>query len=204
MPDAEVTEPDSSADATEVPAPGPVFSLYGIASAVLAVVAVAGVVLAGLIYAGHRDQVAELDHRTRVMQAAADWTGVLINMNAATVEASLQRLHDGTVGELNADFEAAVTPYTDVVKTLKSQTRGQIEAVAYESVHRDLDTEPGSPPPSPPLPQDVASRTDTVLVIASSVSQNVGGTPQTVRWNLRLGVSDVDGRLLISRLESMR
>jgi hypothetical protein len=25
-----------------------------------------------------------------------------------------------------------------------------------------------------------------------------------VRWNLRLAVSDVDGRLLISRLESLR
>ncbi|OBF29150.1 hypothetical protein [Mycobacterium sp. ACS4331] len=204
MPDAEVTEPASSADAAEVPPPGPVFSPYGIASAVLAVVAVAGLVLAGLIYSGHRDQVDELDHRTRVMQAAADWTGVLINMTAATVEASLQKLHDGTVGQLNADFEAAVTPYTDVVKTLQSQTRGQIEAIAYESVHRDLDTEPGAPPPPPALPQDVASRTDTVLIIASSVSQNVGGKPQTVRWNLRLGVSEVDGRLLISSLESMR
>ena len=39
---------------------------------------------------------------------------------------------------------------------------------------------------------------------ADLVSQNVGGRPQTVRWNLRLDVSDVDGRLLVSRLESMR
>ena len=36
------------------------------------------------------------------------------------------------------------------------------------------------------------------------MSQNAGGRPQTVRWNLRLDVSDVDGRLLVSRLESMR
>jgi hypothetical protein len=39
----------------------------------------------------------------------------------------------------------------------------------------------------------MAARTDTVLVVATSVSQNAGGQPQTVRWNLRLDVSDVDG-----------
>ena len=48
------------------------------------------------------------------------------------------------------------------------------------------------------------TRTDTVLVVATSVSENVGGKPQTVRWNLRLDVSDVEGKLLISRLEPLR
>lgn len=42
------------------------------------------------------------------------------------------------------------------------------------------------------------------MVVATSVSENVGGQPKTVRWNLLLDVSDVDGRLLISRLVSMR
>ena len=57
------------------------------------------------------------------------------------------------------------------------------------------------------LPQQAVTRgtaEDTVLVVATSVSQNAGGQPQTVRWNLRLDVSDVDGQLLISRLESLR
>ena len=49
-----------------------------------------------------------------------------------------------------------------------------------------------------------ASRTETVLVVATSVSDNVGGKPKTVRWNLRLDVSEVDGKLLISRLEPIR
>jgi hypothetical protein len=203
MPDAEVEDPDKTPVADEPRTPGPVLSTWGVLSTVLAVVAVAAVVLTGLIWSGHRDHDAELDHRTRVMQAAADWTSVLINMNAGNVEASLQKLHDGTVGDLNADFEAAMTPYRDVVQRLQSQTRGQIEAVAFESVHHDLDGEPGAPPP-PALPDGMAARTDHVLVIASSVSQNAGAKPQTVRWNLRLAVSDVDGRLLISRLESLR
>jgi hypothetical protein len=43
-----------------------------------------------------------------------------------------------------------------------------------------------------------------VMVVATSVSENSGGNPQTVHWNLRLGISDVDGKLMISRLESIR
>ena len=66
---------------------GRVFTGFGIASAVLGVLAVAAVVLGALIWTQHRSDVDELHYRTRVMQAAADWTGVLINMNKDTVEA---------------------------------------------------------------------------------------------------------------------
>jgi hypothetical protein len=209
MPEAHESEPSGSSISEEPAADisgHPVFSRYGILATVLAVLSVVAVVAVGLIWTEHHNDVDELRYRTDVMQAAADWTGVLINMNKDNVGASLQKLHDGTVGELNADFETAVEPYREVVQTLQSRTTGQIQAVALESVHHDLDTAPGVPRPStaPPLPAGMASRTDTVLVIASSVSDNVGGTPETVRWNLRLDVSDVDGKMLISRLESMR
>ena len=50
----------------------------------------------------------------------------------------------------------------------------------------------------------MVKRTDTVMVVATSISDNIGGKPQTVRWNLRLDVSDVDGKLLISRLEQVQ
>ena len=51
----------------------------------------------------------------------------------------------------------------------------------------------------------MVSRTDTVLVVATSVSENAGSDkPQTVRWTLRLDVSDVDGTLMVSRLEPIR
>jgi hypothetical protein len=201
MPDAEQNEPDGVP-----PASGPVFSRYGIASTILALVSVVAVVLIAVIWFGHRDDNDELAYRTDVLQAAADWTSVLINMNAQNVDASLQKLHDGTVGELNADFDATVQPFRQVVQTLQSNTTGQIQAVAVESVHHDLDTPPGAPPPASPapLPPAVAARTDMVLVVATSVSANAGTPAQTVHWNLRLGVSDVDGKLLISRLESMR
>ena len=149
--------------------------------------------------------VGEREYQSRVLQSAAEWTSVLINMNTDNVDASLEKLRDKTVGELNTDFDASITPYREVVKKLQASTTGQIESVSIEAVHRDLSAQPGQRPPAPPaLPPELAARTDTVLVVATSVSQNAAAKPTTVRWNLRLGVSDVDGKLMISRLESLR
>lgn len=179
-----------------------VVSVYGIASAVLVVVAVAAVVLGTLIWNAHHGDTEERAYRTRVLQAAAEWTGVLINMNTDTVDADLATLHEGTVGQLNTDFEATVEPYRKLVRTLKARTTGQINAVAIETIHHD---QPGTPPPPRSDLSGLAARTDTVMVIATSVSENAGAdTPQTVRWTLRMDVSDVDGKLLISRLEPIR
>jgi hypothetical protein len=215
MPDGEQTEQptdDDTGDADIEPgdaeseaAGGPMFSNYGIASAVLGVLSVAAVVLGAIVWSAHRDEVAERSYLSRVMQTAAEWTGVLINMNSGNIDASLQRLHDGTVGELNSDFDAAVQPYRQVVEKLQSQSTGQIEAVAVDTVHHDVDTQPGVSRPvvTTKLPP-FATRTDSVMLVATSVSQNAGAKPQTVHWNLRLDVSDVDGKLLISHLESIR
>ena len=207
MPDGEQTESEdqSDSDAAEPESSGAMFSNYGIASAVLGVLSVAAVVLGVFIWTAHRDEVGERAYLTRVMQTAADWTGVLINMNSGNVDASLQRLHDGTVGELNSDFDAAVQPYRQVVEKLQSQSAGRIEAVAIETVHHDLDTQPGVSRPvvTTKLPP-FASRTDSVIVVATSVSENAGAKPQTVHWNLRLDVTNVDGKLMISHLESIR
>jgi len=211
MPDGEQTEPpsddnsDDDAAAEPEPSDDAIFSSYGIASTILALLSVAAVVLGVVIWHAHRDDVAERSYLTRVMQTAADWTGVLINMNAGNVDTSLQRLHDGTVGELNADFEAAVQPYRQVVEKLKSQSAGQIEAVAVDTVHHDLDTRPGVARPvvTTKLPP-FATRTDSVMLVATSVSENAGAKPQTVHWNLRLDVSNVDGKLMISGLASIR
>ena len=175
--------PEDGDDAAVQPAetsPGAAVSRYGIGSALLGLVCVVAVALLALIWSNHRADVAERTGQTAAMQAAADWTGVLINMTKDNVEASLQQLRDGTVGELNADFEASVAPYREVVQTLQSQTTGQIESVAIEQLHHDLDALPGTSNPPNELPPGMASRTDTVLVVATSISQNVGGPPQTV------------------------
>ncbi|MGE2835268.1 hypothetical protein [Mycobacterium sp. SMC-4] len=181
-----------------------VFSGYGIGSAVLAVVAVVAVVLGSLIWVGHRNDSAELEHRTRVLQTAAEWTGVLINMSKDSIDTDLATLHEGTVGQLNADFEASVEPFRRLVQTLQARTTGQVNSVSLETIHH---------PQAEDRPQDdgaddltgFATRTDTVLVVATSLSENAGTeTPQTVRWTLRLDVAEVDGELRISRLEPIR
>jgi hypothetical protein len=194
---ADQVTPDDESD-------GRVFSAYGVASAVLGVLCVAAVALGVVIWNSHRSDVEERRYQTRALQAAADWTGLLINMNTENIKESLQRLHDGTVGQLNADFDSSIQPYQQVVQRLQSRSRGEVDAVAFESVHHDLDAQPGRPAPAEQLPASIARRTDTVMVVATSVSENAGGKPQIVHWNLRLGISDVDGKLMISRLESIR
>jgi hypothetical protein len=185
---------------------GPVFTGFGIASAALGALAIAAVVLAGLIWTQHRSDTDELHYRVRVIQAAADWTSVLINMNKDSVEEDLNKLHEGTVGQLNADFDSTVQPYRALVQKLQAKTTGQVDSVAVESIHHAPPGPNGAPPPQQqPELLDAAARTDSVMVVATSISQNAGtDKPQTVRWNLRLDVSDVDGKLLISRLEPIR
>jgi hypothetical protein len=202
MPDDESTDDLTEGD-------GPVFSGYGVASAALGLLSVAAIVFALMIWSGHRSDADERRHQTEVLATAADWTTVLINMHSGDIDASLQKLHDGTVGELNNEFESVLEPYKKVIQTLQSRTRGQVDSVAIESIyHRPQTRADGSPAPAPtPSPglADMVSRTDTVMVVATSISQNAGGDkPQTVRWNLRLDVSGVDGKLLISRLEPIR
>jgi hypothetical protein len=197
--------PNANTDADAEPAG--MFSGYGIASTVLGIISVAAVALGVLIWSAHRDDVGERRYQTRVLQAAAQWTNLLVNMNKDTVDSSLQSLHDGTVGQLNADFDSAIQPYRQLVQTLQSRTTGQIDSVAVEGLHHNLPGgggAPARPPASQPQLAAYSARTDTVMVVATSVSENVGGKPQTVRWNLRLDVSDVDGKLLISRLEPIR
>lgn len=186
-------------------APSGVLSRFGIGSAILAVLAVAAVAVIALLWSGHREAERNRTYQAAVMGVAAEWTGILINMNAGNVEANMARLRDGTVGELNTGFDTSIAPFRDLVKTLRSTTSGQVESVSIEVTHADLAAQPGQRPPAPKaLPPELAARTDTVLVVATSVSENAGGKPTTVRWNLRLGVSDVDGTPRISRLESLR
>lgn len=188
------------------PDDGPAIGGYGIASAVVGVIAVVAIALGALIWTHHRDDVDELHYRARAMLAAADWTSVLINMNSDTVDASLAKLHEGTVGQLNADFDAAMKPYRELVQKLQSRTTGQVDSVAVEYVHHPQPGQEGrQPPPAATDLSEFATRTDTVTVVATSISENAGrDKPQTVRWTLRLDVSDIDGKLMISRLEPIR
>ncbi len=200
MPDEPTEGPDRAADR--------VFSGFGIASAVIAVIAAGAMVLGGLIWSAHHSEVDERRYQTEVLQTAADWTAVLVNMNDSNIDASLRRLQEGTVGQLNVDFEAVIEPYRRLVHKLQSRSRGQVDSVAIESLYHDLSVGDDAPPRVPtqqPELSELAARTDTVLVVATSVSANAGDeTPRTVRWNLRLGLSNVGDQILVSRLETIR
>ena len=200
MPD---DEQEATPEADRNPQADRVFSGFGIASAVLGVVAVVAVVLGTLIWTQHHATEEELAYRSQALQAAAEWTGVLINMSADTIDQDLATLHEGTVGQLNVDFETTMAPFRRLVQTLASRTSGLVDSVALETIHHDS---PGSEPGEPQTGLGgLADRTDTVMVVATSVSENAGTEePRTVRWNLRLDVSEVDGEMLISRLEPIR
>ncbi len=180
------------------PPTGRGITTYGMVSTVLGLVSVAAVVFGLIAWSMHRSDADERSYRSRVLQTAASWTSVLINLNAGNVENGMQRLRDKTVGQLNAEFDAALGPYREVVQRIQSRSKGQIESVAIETVPYHPENEPAEQPAGP------AGRTDAVAVIATSIAENVGGQPQTVHWALQLDVSDVDGQLLISRMRSIR
>ncbi|WP_280832465.1 hypothetical protein [Mycolicibacterium frederiksbergense] len=194
-----------SKDSTDDHPAGPITG-FGFASAVAGLIGVAALVLAAMVWSAHRGEVEERAYQARVLRTAADWTNVLININSDGVEAGMQKLREGTVGQLNSDFDSAVQPYRDLVQRLQARTSGQIDSVAIESLYHPPPGPDGRPVPVPkPELSGMVSRTDTVLVVATSVSENAGtDKPQTVRWNLRVDVSDVDGTLMVSRLEPIR
>lgn len=182
----------------------PVFSVYGWVSVLLGLVAVAAVVAGSIAWSLHRSDVDERGYRGRVLQSAASWTSVLINLNAENVEKGMERLHNKTAGQLHSEFDSVVQPYRDVVQRIQSRSTGRIEAVAIESLQKDPGPESGAENTAKQAPPPGARRTDPVVVIATSIAENVGGKPQTVHWALQLDVSDIDGQMLISGLRSIR
>jgi hypothetical protein len=178
----------------------PMFSGFGIASAVLGLLCVAAVVLATLIWSTHDDKEDNLEHQARAMLVARNWVQTLITITEENVQANLQKLRDDTVGDLNTNFDARIADVAALVKKLKRQANAGIDSVSLESLHHDLNRKQGQPMPADQL-EGLASRTDYVLVIAESVGSNLGGAAQQAYFNFRLGVSDVDGKLLISSLE---
>ena len=201
MPDqsakARVAKP---ADDDDLVDEGPLLSGYGIASAVLGVLCVAALALIAVLWTDHRGYEDDLRHRAQVAQTAVEWTQLLINLNPDNVDSSLRQLHERTAGELSDDFDTTLAPFRDVVQRLRSRTTGQVLSASVESIHNELGQKPRPTSAPPPF----AGRTDTVLIVATSRSENASGDrPKTVSWNLRIAVSEVDDKLLVSRLEML-
>lgn len=205
------SEPPESSDDTDTDEAAPersgsrVLSAYGLVSAVLGVLLIASIVGCVFLWSSHRSDVDEHHYQTRAKSAAAEWALVLMNMNTDDLDASLRRLRDGTAGQLKAGFDSAMQPYREMVQRMPSHTATQIESVVIQSVHHELGDIATFPSAAPEPPHsEVGTRTDTIQVVATSISGNAGAKPATVYWNLLVDVSDVDDNLLISRLRALR
>src|ERR1700757_4701030 len=123
-------EDDEETEAPEAEERWPMLSRFGIASAVLGLLCVAAIVLASLIWSTHRDREDGLTHQALVMRAAGEWVGILINMNQDNVDASMQKLRDGTVGDLNTNFDTRIAPIAAIVKKIQRKAGGQLDSVS--------------------------------------------------------------------------
>ena len=95
-------------------------------------------------------------------------------MNKDNVDASLQKLHDGTVGRTQRRLRGRrSSPIATWCRRCSRRRRAGSRRWPSRSVHHDLDTAPGvgRRRPTPELPPGMAARTDTVLVVATSVSR---------------------------------
>ncbi|KAA8967507.1 hypothetical protein [Mycobacterium sp.] len=205
VPDEAEAESPTAADTSASDTPGGrKVWLYRVASAILGIASLAAIALGLITWSAHHREVDDRAYQNRVVRTAANWASVLINLNAGNVDAGMARLRGKTAGPFNAEFESFMQPYRAGIQKIQSRINGRIDSVAIESVHHDLGAPAGAEPPQPmPPPPSAATRTDTVLVVATSVFQNEG-KPETLRWNLQVNVSDVGGTLLISGLTSFR
>jgi hypothetical protein len=178
-------------------------SFYGIVSAVLGIVSVAAIAFGYVTWSKHHHDVDDRVYQNHVLRAAANWTGVLVNLNAATVDVGMTRLRGKTAGQFNKDFDSNMAPFKSLLSKIKSRNAGRVESVAIETMRHTPSADADPAPPLPPPPPE-ASRTDIVLVAATSTIEGPQNKPESVRWNLELAVSDVGGTPLISGFRPLR
>lgn len=196
--DDEDDEDDSADEATG----DRIFSSYGVVSAALGFLSVAAVVFGVVIWSGHRHETGDRSDQNRAMRSAANWTSLLINLNAKSLDAGMTQLRGKTVGQLNTEFDSVMQPYRAVIEKIPGRTTGRIESVSLETGQQ---LSPAALAPTPPLqtPPAGATRTDTVMVMATSVIEIPDGKPASAQWNLQLGVSEINGTMLISGLRQL-
>jgi hypothetical protein len=160
---------------------------FAVGTAVFAVVAVVAVVTTASMWSHNRQVRDELTDQGRLLRAASEWAAVLVNPSDANGTAAVDKLRDNTTGELRTNFTTVIQPYLDAMRPLTAPVTGEIDSVSLESVH---------PPAVPQAP-------DTVLVVATTNGAEPQAPRQTVRWYLRIGVTNSSGRLLVSSLERL-
>nr|WP_235733532.1 hypothetical protein [Mycobacteroides chelonae] len=177
-------------------AAGPVFSRYGVLSAVLGAITVVALVLSVFVVAGHRSQAARDRYDSRVLDTAVTWVNTLINMKKSNVDSSVQMLQDGTAGQLSDHLGEMLAGVVKLARTVDADAAGEIDAVAIDRV--------GARIPDEDIGLPSVERVDRVMVVATSVTRDADAAPKVNQWHLRLAVSKVGDQLLVTGLELLR
>ncbi|TEA05617.1 hypothetical protein CCUG60883_02923 [Mycobacteroides salmoniphilum] len=175
---------------------GPVFSRYGVLSAVLGVIAVVALVLSVLVSTGHRGQTARDRYDSRVLDTAVTWVNTLINMKKSNVDSSVQILQDRTAGQLSDHLGEMIAGVVKLARTVDADAAGEIDAVAIDRI--------GAKIPNEDVGLPSVERVDRVMVVATSVTRDADASPKVNQWHLRLAVSKIEDQLLVTGLELLR
>ncbi len=175
---------------------GPVFSRYGVLSAVLGVIAVVALVFSVLVITGHRSQEARDRYDSHVLDTAVTWVNTLINMKKSNVDSSVQTLQDGTAGQLSDHLVEMIAGVVKLARTVDADAAGEIDSVVIDRI--------GAKIPGEDIGLPSVERVDRVMVVATSVTRDAKAPPKVNQWHLRLAVSKIEDQLLVTGLELLR
>lgn len=164
-----------TASETDTPRPRRAFAV----AATWIVLAALGLVVAFGWVSAHSDR-SQAERRRAWVDGAVAGALALIDVHAATIDQDLAALRSLSTGGFADELTSAESSFVASIRNSAVDSDGRVDAAA-------LATESGT--------------SAVVLIAASARVGNSGGeaTPRTYR--LRIGVDDVDGRILVSSVE---
>lgn len=105
--------------------------LSAVLAGVLAVILVAGAVVAGLVWnEGRRDE----QRRQLAVTTAQDMAVALVTVNSATAEQDVRKILDGAVGDFGKIFSENLKSYVDIVRRGKVSTSGEVASAGLQKL----------------------------------------------------------------------
>jgi Mce-associated membrane protein len=148
---------------------------------VVAVLAAALCVTAGLQWRGLQDEQDVRDERQAFLQAGRQGALNLTTIRWDNADSDVQRILDGAGDPFRKDFADRSKSFIAVVKEAKSTSTGEIAEAGIASV---------------------AGNTAQVIVSATVKTSNVGAAEQEPRaWRMKVSVEKKDNRMLVTNVE---
>jgi Mce-associated membrane protein len=177
---------DAEGDVTTAEAADPRRKLPRPGRTALAVLAAFGCICASLAASGylllhHRDVLQQRQRTAEFATAARNSIQLMLNINASTARADVQRFVDDTTGEFKAGILLSAEDFVKAVEDSKANSKGTVQAVAVQSMTND----------------------SAIVLVAAKTEVNKPGEAKPESKNVRI-VVDVrrDGeQLKVSRVE---